>query len=489
MQLHFERLELAKSSVRLLRFGEELAHESDVAIDAVAGNHEQPCSDRDMQFMRNKVFASEHIRDIGRTGNEALLCSSGVGRFSEPLRIDLEPDIAIEGRKVWVSTPLVTSTAARGFVIERRNVSVVLNPEIFKSVEDPAPRFSTGYVIDPNQRRMVLTSGEPLPLTMVEILSGRFIERKGVLYQPDCSAVSYLCTVTGESTSAAIRRGHAEIVTFSVIGGLLGGLCGILLLLLAAWLRSPPSQLRRAVRRGALNVAYQPVVDLDSGKVVGAEALVRWSKEDGEMIAPDTIISLAETRGFVTEVTRVMMRKVVAEVGDLMAKGELRITLNITAQDLVDGEFFLELGRCLKSRSIEPRYLGLELTERSTAEHGVASEALARLKKAGYSIYIDDFGTGYSSLAYLHRLAVDAIKIDRAFTQTVGTDAVTASVVPQILAMAEQLDLQVVVEGIETIEQAEFFRKRRAGLHGQGWLYSKPLPAAELRRYLKNAQG
>ena len=474
-----------KSSERLLDFGEQLATESVVAINAVADNHQQPCSDRDMEFMRNMVFASEHIRDIGRTGDDALLCSSGVGRFSQPLRIDLMPDIVVEGRKVWVSTPLVTSTASRGFVIEGRNVSVVLNPQTFKMMDEPPPHFSAGYLIDPNQHRMVQTSGKPMPLTMVEILSGKFLERKGVLYQPNCSAVSYLCTVTGERRSAAVGRGHIEILTFAVVGGMLGGLCGILLLLLAAWRWSPPSQLRRAVRTGALNVAYQPVVDLDSGRVVGAEALVRWAKDDGEMIAPDVIISLAETRGFVTEVTRVMMRKVVAEVGDLMAKNEMRITLNITAQDLVDSEFFLELERCLKLRGIAPRYLGLELTERSTADQEVATEALARLKQAGYSVYIDDFGTGYSSLAYLHRLAVDAIKIDRAFTQTVGTDAVTASVVPQILAMAEQLDLQVVVEGIESEEQAEYFRQRRSGMLAQGWLYSQPLTAAELRQFLK----
>lgn len=99
-------------------------------------------------------------------------------------------------------------------------------------------------------------------------------------------------------------------------------------------------------------------------------------------------------------------------------------------------------------------------------------------------VYIDDFGTGYSSLSYLHRLAVDAIKIDRSFTQTVGTEAVTASVVPQILAMAAQLELMVVVEGVETAEQMEYFRAAGPGLLGQGWFFGKPVPAAQLRERL-----
>ena len=128
--------------------------------------------------------------------------------------------------------------------------------------------------------------------------------------------------------------------------------------------------------------------------------------------------------------------------------------------------------------------LGLELTERSTADSIVATKALSDLKQAGYRLYIDDFGTGYSSLAYLHRLAVDGIKIDQIFTQTVGTESITATVIPQILEMARQLELQVIVEGVETKEQADYFRAAFPTGRAQGWLYSRPLSANDLRRLL-----
>ena len=141
--------------------------------------------------------------------------------------------------------------------------------------------------------------------------------------------------------------------------------------------------------------------------------------------------------------------------------------------------------RSLDAAGIRRSNLGLELTERSTAVSGMGTEALGQLKKVGSTLYIDDFGTGYSSLAYLHRLDVDAIKIDHAFTQTVGTNPVTASVVPQILAMAKLLNLHVVVKGVETREQADYFRMACPEGHAQGWLYGRPTAAEDLRRSIR----
>ena len=111
-------------------------------------------------------------------------------------------------------------------------------------------------------------------------------------------------------------------------------------------------------------------------------------------------------------------------------------------------------------------------------------ETLRSLRQQGHSVHIDDFGTGYSSLAYLHDLSVDAIKIDKAFTQAIGTEAVTVAILPQILAMAEALDLEVIVEGIETAEQADYFRASGQRYLAQGWLFGRPVPASEFRGLL-----
>jgi sensor c-di-GMP phosphodiesterase-like protein len=278
----------------------------------------------------------------------------------------------------------------------------------------------------------------------------------------------------------AVDRLH--FAGFLVCGGLLGGSGALSAILFFSRKRNFQRSLRRAIRKGEVTVAYQPIVELATGSIVGAEALARWTNDAGEQVSPEIFVAVAEQKGFIHELTRLMIRRATAEIADLLHGENFRLTINITAMDLRDPGFFASLDDCLKKTGIPPAALGFELTERSTAEQSLVTGALARLKATGHAVYVDDFGTGYSSLAYLHQLDIDAIKIDRAFTSTVGTEAVTASVVPQILDMAHRLDLEVVVEGIETKAQAEHFGRNRDGILGQGWLFGKPVSAAEFKR-------
>jgi sensor c-di-GMP phosphodiesterase-like protein len=184
-----------------------------------------------------------------------------------------------------------------------------------------------------------------------------------------------------------------------------------------------------------------------------------------------------------------VLKILVDDLSDLLKPGDFRVTMNIATQDLHDPLFVTFIEQCLQSRGLPSTSVGLELTERSTADEATAINAIRRLESRGHTVYIDDFGTGYSSLAYLHRLAVHAIKIDPSFTRTVGTDAVTASVIPQILEMARELDLLVVVEGIETEKQLEYFSGHSSvRLLGQGFYFGQAITASELREALAKQQ-
>jgi sensor c-di-GMP phosphodiesterase-like protein len=219
-------------------------------------------------------------------------------------------------------------------------------------------------------------------------------------------------------------------------------------------------------------------VDLATGRIVEAEALVRWTDEYKTAISPDVFVKIAEERGFVGAITRLVVRHVLQDFGGTMrARPAFRVNVNIAAADLADAEFTPMLERHLADAEVSPRNLGIEITESYTARQQVAKDAILRLRQKGHYVHIDDFGTGYSSLAYLHDLSVDAIKIDKAFTKAIGTDAVTVSILPQILTMAETLKLQVVVEGIETQAQADYFAASNQNILAQGWLYGRPVPA------------
>jgi sensor c-di-GMP phosphodiesterase-like protein len=161
------------------------------------------------------------------------------------------------------------------------------------------------------------------------------------------------------------------------------------------------------------------------------------------------------------------------------------VNLNIAAADLGDPQFLPMMERAFERTGVGAQSLGIEITESYTARLQVAKDAILHLRQMGHIVNIDDFGTGYSSLAYLHDLSVDGIKIDRAFTKAIGTEAVTVSIIPQILAMAAALKLQVTVEGIETEEQADYFAASEMPLLAQGWYFGRPLPAAEFHWLLR----
>jgi len=242
--------------------------------------------------------------------------------------------------------------------------------------------------------------------------------------------------------------------------------------------KSVEQQLIRAIRADALTVVYQPIVDLATGHIVEAEALVRWTDEYKNAVSPDVFVKIAEERGFVGEITRLVLRHALRDFGaTLRARPTFRVNINIAAADLADNDFLPMLDKQLSDAEVSPRNLGVEITESYTARQQIARNTILRLRQRGHYVAIDDFGTGYSSLAYLHDLSVDAIKIDKAFTKAIGTDAVTVSILPQILTMAETLKLRVVVEGIETKPQADYFAASHQDIHAQGWLFGRPVPA------------
>ena len=168
----------------------------------------------------------------------------------------------------------------------------------------------------------------------------------------------------------------------------------------------------------------------------------------------------------------------------LLANGHLHIAINVCASDIQTGRLLDVLARALDGSGIAVGQIWLEATERGFIDVAAARNALERARAMGFSVAIDDFGTGYSSLAYLQNLPVDALKIDKSFIDTIGGDTVTSSVTSHIIDMAHTLELQIIAEGVETPLQADYLRERGVE-YGQGWLFSKALPAAQFIAYCR----
>jgi EAL domain-containing protein (putative c-di-GMP-specific phosphodiesterase class I) len=246
--------------------------------------------------------------------------------------------------------------------------------------------------------------------------------------------------------------------------------------------------LHHALARNELVLHYQPKVDITTGRIVGAEALMRWVRS-GEMIAPGDFIGAAEDTGLIVPITEWAISQVTWQIGDWRRQGlePLPIAINISSSHFQRGNLAAPVRESLARNGIAPHLLEVELTETVLMRDlDVALPLLEELKALGVSISIDDFGTGYSSLAYLRRLPIDTIKIDRSFVLELEVSSDSATIVAAIIAMARALKLRTIAEGVETRGQMLALSAHGCNLM-QGFLFSRPLPADEFLRLARNS--
>ena len=238
-------------------------------------------------------------------------------------------------------------------------------------------------------------------------------------------------------------------------------------------------QLRRAVDNEEFVVYYQPQVDIESGNIVGAEALIRWKHPELGLLPPADFISLAEETGLIVPIGGWVMREACAQARKWHQAGFLgfRIAVNVSPRQLHQGNLRETIVQALNETELEPDCLEVELTETSIMQNADAEvEMLSSLREMGLKIAIDDFGTGYSSLGYLKSLPIDSVKLDQSFVKGATTDPDDAALVMAVVTLAHNLRLKVIAEGIETEDQLKFLRLLRCD-RGQGYLFGKPAPA------------
>lgn len=243
--------------------------------------------------------------------------------------------------------------------------------------------------------------------------------------------------------------------------------------------------LRRALERQQFVLAYQPRVDLDSGRIVAAEALLRWRIPKRGTIAPQRFIALAEETGLIVPIGKWVLQTACAQNKAWQEEGlpPIGVSVNVSARQFrQQGNLVQTVAEVLRDTGLEARYLELELTESMVMHDAPQLVAmLDQLKDLGVQIAVDDFGTGYSSLSYLKRFPVDRLKIDRSFVEHIASDPDDATIVRTIIALGHNLGLKVVAEGVESEEQLRFLRSNLCD-EAQGFLLGRPVSSRHLRR-------
>jgi EAL domain-containing protein (putative c-di-GMP-specific phosphodiesterase class I) len=250
------------------------------------------------------------------------------------------------------------------------------------------------------------------------------------------------------------------------------------------------ASLRTAIDEGQLRLLYQPIHDLTSGTVSSAEALVRWLHPTHGMVSPADFIPLAEETGLIVPLGRFVLDEACAEAArwvETMGPGAPKVSVNLSARQMASPTILEDVTGALQRAGLNPSRLQLEITESVLMERSETNAALlGSLREQGVSIAIDDFGTGYSSLAYLERLPVDIIKIDKAFVDRIDDGGRHAKLIKGILSLTHDLGLSAVAEGIETAGQLRALEGFGCP-GGQGYLFSRPIEAEAVRAYLQAA--
>ena len=460
-----QRAELAHLADVAAQRSHSIVREVGVVLDGIEAPRGRRCGAADISRMRTSTIDTRVIEEIGYQRDGRLLCNSW-GEVNQAMRLAPSHTVAGPGLQLRVagfslaspSTRLI-SISANGYyayVEPGRFADIALPEEVWLTVSTAAGEFIGG------KQRAISRNAETLSVARAdEVFSV-------VAAQP-----------MQRVTQAAARQRWALLPLAALCS--LAGLGG-----LAMWLRrrlSLAGELRAALDRHELQVHYQPLVDLASGRCIGAEALARWQHPTGRWIAADVFIAEAERHGLVRRITVQVTQAVIKDMGPLLRRHPgLHISINLSPQDIDDDSARMELSTLMALHGVAASQIWLEMTERGFMNAEVARTTIGDLRARGHRILIDDFGTGYSSLSYLQTLPVDGLKIDKSFVDMIASGTAASGVIDHIIDMARSLGLMVIAEGVETPQQAAYLHGRKVEF-AQGWLFAKAMPAEQFREF------
>ena len=442
---------------------------------------ETPCSSRHLQAMQDAAMARPYIRAIGYWQETERLCSVGFHQGLKPPRADRIYD---NGVIAWWPSQHTRVGGVELFLMRYGEHDVAIDPRLLLDL-GPNPERQAALWVE--KLRMVSVPVDARLPEPESVRVGVNVDRaRGeVLSRFSRNALMPIDVVALEPIDSFWGR-HSQSLA---IGAALG------LMLVLAWIHfilrfsryqlSLATELRQALAGGRIDVEYQPVVELHTGRCVGAEALARWQRENGESVSPDVFIPLAEEVGLIQEVTRSVLKTVVADIKPMLAEFPgLSINVNLAPDDLRNVAFGDELAGILGEARLAPGAIKLEITERALVNNDASRAVIKHIRQLGHQVAVDDFGTGYSSLSYLQSFELDVLKIDKSFVDAIGTEAATSQVIVHVIEMAKSLGLDTVAEGVESAVQKDWLIEHGVA-YGQGYLFSVALPVGRFLEYVR----
>lgn len=488
---HYQSLQT--ESERVSGIAKDILNRSELTADQVnqafvklaAIKDSNPCSAEKLVVMQENDLASSYIQAFGYIADGKLVCSSLFGINSQAFNlgpIDYVSTLGIAMRSN-ATIPFIKNT--KFIVLEREGYAAIINKELpvdavtlhkdaSKAIFNPQNKMlisSYGYV-----NKAWINRADSSWESVLEDDDHLIAISKSHRYQIGAIATLPLSQVNDHTWIIA-----KSLLPIGVIGGLL---LAAAVIYLARVQKELKSVIKSALKKREFYLVYQPIVELSTGKWIGAEALIRWRRPNGEIVRPDLFIPVAEESGIIKQITLHVIELFAQDAQDLFKRYPgFHIGINLSAADL-ETVSIVESLKDLKARTqAGPQNIMVEVTERGFLKTETAQKCIEAIRNQDIDVAMDDFGTGYSSLSYLERFDLDYLKIDKSFIDTINSDAATSHVVRHIIEMAKSLELQMIAEGVETEQQADYLSKHGVQF-AQGWLFAKPMRFNELMDWL-----
>jgi sensor c-di-GMP phosphodiesterase-like protein len=463
--------------VRAELTADQMAH----GIDALRkATHDAPCSESSLALMRRLDLRSTNLQAIGYMSGNRMLCSS-LG--AEVADIDLGPPDVLRPNGVTLRNEVVFpfAPASRFIVVEYEHYAAVIHKDTAFAVTSGVEHASLALVGAPGGQ-LLAARGHVEPAWTVAPPPGRRLAtvERGFVVARTVSGRYHLMAVSAVPVALLDARIRHLVWELAPVGFAVGLVMALVVYYVVRSRMALPTVIKGGLRRDEFFLEYQPLVDLRSGRWVGAEALIRWQRPRGEVVRPDEFIAVAENSGLIPQITGRVVDLVRQDAVTLFARHPgFHVGINLAPEDLQDRRTVDVLARLLEDTGAGAGSLMVEATERGVTDPAAAAPVIRALRERGIKVAIDDFGTGYSSLASLQSLEVDYLKIDKTFVDTLGTTAATGTVALHIIEMAKSLNLEMIAEGVTTEAQAATLRERGVQ-YAQGYLYARPMPIGDL---------
>ncbi len=478
--------ETESAARRMIALGESRVGEVMRALDDLALRGVTACVPGNSEAMQSAAFLTAPIKQVSILGPDGkTLCT----HFNVTLAVDGAANatgIDSAQRRVVTSAPLGSGSGYSFDVLKFDDGRQMIQ---LRRAAGEGPNEIAGLIPSTLFLPQAAAKSDRLySFVQIEMPDGAIIGVSGE--RPDDATDMYSATLRsakfGFGVKVMTQRGRtiAGNVDLKWVGLFVTGIVMAILVVFAMMVpkhspNNPVAELERALKAGEFVPYYQPIVDIQSGKLRGAEVLVRWRKADGTLVLPGSFIPLAESSGLIRAMTFDLMRRVCAEAGTAIGqRPALKISFNFAGALFSDETIIKDVRNTFAATPIKLSQVVLEVTERDPIENfTLTRQVIAALQGLGVRIAIDDVGTGHSGLSYMLKLGVDIIKIDKMFVDAIGTDRNSTTIVETLVDLAHNMRMDVVAEGVENFEQV--MHLRNLGVRSaQGYVFAPPLPGS-----------